>query len=97
VVQVVGAGRPGVSTKSDTAQVWKGNDFTFRAVGSATTTFTVLVYGSHVNLIAAGKGTARLAGMPDTPQGDGKYSLNDSDFHSLPGVQTARLTIGTGG
>jgi hypothetical protein len=94
VVQVVGAGRPGDSTKSDTAQVWTGTDFTFRAVGG---TFTVLVYGSHVNLIAAGKGTARVAGMPDTPRGDGKYSLNDSDFHSLPGVPTAKLAIGTGG
>ena len=59
--------------------------------------FTVLVYGSHVNLIAAGKGSVRLAGMPDTPQGDGTYSLNDGDFHSLPGVQTSRLTIGTSG
>jgi len=97
VVQVVGAGTPRPSTKSDTAQIWKGNDFTFRAVGSATTTFTVLVYGSHVNLIAAGKGSVRLAGMPDTPQGDGTYSLNDGDFHSLPGVQTSRLTIGTSG
>jgi hypothetical protein len=94
VVQVVGAGRPGDSPRSDTAQVWSGNDFTFRAVGG---TFTILVYGSHVNLIAAGKGSVRLAGMPDTPTGDGKYSLNDSDFRSLPGTQTAKLTIGTTG
>ena len=94
VVQVVGAGRPGDSTKSDTAQVWTGTDFTFRAVSG---TFTVLVYGSHVDLIAAGKGTARVAGMPDTPTGDGRYSLNDSDFHSLPGAQTAKLTIGSSG
>jgi hypothetical protein len=94
VVQVVGAGRPGDSPKSDTAQVWTGTDFTFRAVGG---TFTVLVYGSRVNLIAAGKGSARVAGMPDTPRGDGMYSLNDSDFHSLPGVQTARLIIGSTG
>jgi hypothetical protein len=94
VVQVVGAGRPGDSPKSDTAQVWTGTDFTFRAVGG---TFTVLVYGSHVNLIAAGKGSARVAGMPYTPSGDGRYSLNDSDFHSLPGAQTAKLTIGSTG
>jgi hypothetical protein len=94
VVQVVGAGRPGDSPKSDTAQVWTGTDFTFRAVGG---TFTVLVYGSHVNLIAAGKGSVKVAGMPDTPVGDGKYSLNDGDFHSLPGVQSAKLAIGTGG
>jgi hypothetical protein len=31
------------------------------------------------------------------PSGDGRYSLNDSDFHSLPSVQTARLTIGSSG
>ena len=94
VVQVVGAGRPGDSSKSDTAQVWSGTDFTFRAVGG---TFTVLVYGSHVSLIAAGKGTARVAGMPDTPHGDGLFSLNDGDFRSLPGAQSPKLTIGTGG
>jgi len=94
VVQVVGAGRPGDSPRSDTAQVWSGNDFTFRAVDG---TFTILVYGSHVNLIAAGKGTVRLAGMPDTPSGDGKYSLNDSDFHSLPDTLSPKLTIGTSG
>ena len=94
VVQVVGAGRPGDAKRSDTAQVWTGKDFTFRAVGG---TFTILVYGSHVNLVAAGHGAARLAGLPDTPTGDGKYSLNDAEFRSLPGVQTAKLAIGTGG
>jgi hypothetical protein len=94
VVQVLGAGRPADSTRSDTAQVWTGSDFTFRAVSG---TFTILVYGSHVNLVAAGHGTARLAGMPDMTSGDGKYSLNDKDFVSLPSVQTARLAIGSGG
>ncbi len=94
VPQVVGAGRPGSVTGSDTAQVWRGTDFKFRAVGG---TFTILVYGSGVNLIAAGKGTVRLAGLPDTPRGDGVYSLNDNDFRSLPGTQTSRLSIGTSG
>jgi hypothetical protein len=93
-VQVLGAGRPADSARSDTAQVWTGNDFTFRAVGG---TFTILVYGSHVNLVAAGHGTVRLAGTPDMTTGDGKYSLNDADFRSLPSVQTARLGIGTSG
>ena len=74
--------------------MWVGTDFTFRAVGGK---FTILVYGSHVNLVAAGTGKARVAGMPDTPTGDGKYSLNDSDFRSLPGVQTAKLLIGASG
>jgi hypothetical protein len=97
VPQVIGAGRPGVLTKSDTAQVWpatgKTLDITFRAVQG---TFTVLVYGSGVSLVAAGSGTVRLAGLPDTPHGDGQYSLNDDVFTSLPGTQT-RLFFGTSG
>jgi len=91
VPQVVGAGRPGDVKGSDTAQVWSGADFKFRAVGG---TFTILVYGSGVNIIAAGKGTVRLAGLPDTPRGDGMFSLNDADFRSLPGAQTKLLPIG---
>jgi hypothetical protein len=91
--QVVGAGRPLAVKQSDTAQKWVGTDFTFRAVGC---TFTVVIWGSHVNLVAAGHGTVRLAGMPDTPSGDGKYSLNDGDFKSLPGTQTAKLSVGDG-
>ena len=94
VPQVVGAGRPGDSARSDTAQVWKGTDFTFRAVGGR---FVILIYGSGVNVVAAGKGTVRLAGLPDTPHGDGVYSLNGNDFLSLPGVPTDKLTIGANG
>ena len=97
IPQVIGAGVPGPSTKIDTAQVWpatgKTLDITFRAVGG---TFTVLVYGSGVSLVAAGSGSVRLAGLPDTPHGDGQYSLNDADFTSLPGTQTPRLLIGNG-
>ncbi len=92
--QVIGAGKALDVKGSDTAQMWIGGDFTFRAVGGK---FTILVYGSHVNLIAAGTGKVRLAGMPDTPTGDGRYSLNDTDFRSLPGAQTVRLLIGTSG
>jgi hypothetical protein len=99
VPQVIGAGRPGdfLSSKSDTAQVWpasgKTDDITFRAVGG---TFTVVIWGSGVNLVAAGNGKVQLAGLPDTPHGDGQYSLNDADFTSLPGLQTAKLLIGDG-
>jgi hypothetical protein len=103
VPQVIGAGRPGdLSSKSDTAQVWpasppgrtdKTDDITFRAVGG---TFTVVIWGSGVNLVAAGNGSVRLAGSPDMPHGDGQYSLNDADFTSLPGLQTAKLLIGDG-
>ncbi len=82
-----------VSTLSDTAQVWGGVDpFKFRAAGG---TYTILVYGSGVDITVVGTGTVKLAGTPDTPAGDGKYSLNGKDFRSLPGTQTAFLTIGT--
>ncbi|MDX6454877.1 MAG: hypothetical protein QOD48_984 [Gaiellaceae bacterium] len=97
VPQVIGAGRPGDWTKSDTAQVWpasgKALDVNFRAVSG---TFTVVVWGSGVSLVAAGSGSVRLVGLPDTPHGDGQYSLNDADFTSLPGTQTPRLLIGNG-
>src|SRR5437763_16324304 len=97
VTQVIGAGGPGDSTRSDAAQVWpaagKALDVNFRAVGG---TFTVVVWGSGVSLVAAGSGSVRLAGLPDTPHGDGKYSLNNGDFTSLPGVQTGKLVIGNG-
>ena len=39
----------------------------------------------------------RLAGMPDKPIGDGRYSLNGDDFASLPGAQTDKRLIGTNG
>jgi hypothetical protein len=81
------------STKIDTAQIWRGQDFTFRAVGGK---YTILVYGSDVNLVAVGKGSVRLTGLPDTPLGDGKYSLSGDDFVSLPGTQTDKLTLGNG-
>ena len=92
--QVTGAGLPGDTTRSPTAQVWRGTGFKFRAVGG---TYTVLVYGSGVNLVAVGTGTVRLAGLPDTPSGDGRYSLNGDDFVSLPGTQTDKRSIGSNG
>ena len=92
---VLGAGRPADWKKSDTAQAWtSATGFKFRAVDGR---FTVLIYGSDVNIVAVGKGTVRIAGLPDMPTGDGRYSLNDGDFRSLPGVQTAKLAIGTTG
>jgi hypothetical protein len=92
--QVTGAGLPSDSSRSATAQVWKATNFKFRAVGG---TYTVLVYGTGVNLVAVGSGTVRLAGFPDTPVGDGKYSLNGADFVSLPGTQTDKRSIGSNG
>ena len=82
-------------TRSETAQVWKGQNFKFRAVGGKN--MVVLVYGSGVDLVAIGKGTVKLAGLPDVGVGDGKYSLNGADFLSLPGTQTDKRAIGSNG
>jgi hypothetical protein len=91
--QVTGAGLPTAALRSPTAQVWKSTDgFSFRAVGGV---YTVLVYGTGVNLVAVGTGTVRVAGQPDTRVGDGRYSLNGSDFVSLPGTQSDKRSIGT--
>jgi hypothetical protein len=90
---VTGAGLPSDSPRSDTAQVWKGTTFKFRAVGGS---YTVLVYGTQVNLVAVGTGTVRLAGTPDSAS-DGRYSLNGNDFVSLPGVQTDKRSIASTG
>src|SRR5947209_18903069 len=51
------------SAISATANVWTGgpDGFKFRAVGG---TYTVLIYGTGVNLVAVGAGSVQLAGMP---------------------------------
>jgi hypothetical protein len=76
----------------DTADVW-GVGITdtvrFRAVGD---TYRITIYGSDVDLVASGNGNAIVAGSPDDPAHDGRYSLNGGDFHSLPATQT-KLTI----
>jgi hypothetical protein len=91
---VTGAEWRGDSTKVDNAQVWRGVDFKFRAVAGKN--MVVLVYGTGVDLVAVGKGTVKLAGVPDTVT-DGKYSLNGADFLSLPGTQTDKRSIGSNG
>jgi hypothetical protein len=92
---VTGYQSQGNSTKIPDARFWKGSDLKFRAVGSGK--YTILVYGSGVNLVAVGKGTVKLAGLPGTPSGDGRYSLNELGFVSLPGTQTDTLTIRASG
>ena len=92
--QVTGADWKGDSTKIPSAQVYTGDNFRFRAVGGK---YTVLVYGTGVDLVAAGSGSVRLVGLPDTPHGDGSYSLNGNDFVSLPGTQTDKRSIGSNG
>lgn len=68
-----------------------GQDFRFRAVGGV---YKIMVYGSGVDLVVSGRGTAVLAGSPDTPSHDGVFSLNGSEFKSLPAFPTKQLTIG---
>src|SRR5205823_5315934 len=81
--EVTGAGPAHLDPKDPdgTAQYWKSgaDGFKFRAVGG---TFTILIYGSDVNLFALGKGWVKLAGMPvgsGTSGSDGRYSLNGND------------------
>jgi hypothetical protein len=80
--------------EGDTASRCKGDKFNFRAVGG---TYTVLLYGTGVNVVAVGSGSVKLAGLPGVAQGDGRYSRNGNDFVSLPSVQSDKLAIGTAG
>jgi hypothetical protein len=77
---------------SQIGTAWGGTDFRFRAVGGY---FRVVIRGSDVDLFAIGTGSATLTGQPDTPHGDGDYSVNGGDFHSIP--LEATKTIGTAG
>jgi hypothetical protein len=88
----VGPPHPVATDPDGTSQVWNGgpNGFKFRAVNG---TFTILIYGSQVNFVALGKGWAKVAGSPDTPKSDGRYSLNGSIFRSLPSDQTDKLYL----
>ena len=90
----VTAGAACVRPTGDTRQICKGDSFSFRAVGGH---YTVLLYGTGIDVVAVGSGWVRLAGTPDVAAGDGKYSVNGTDFASLPGVQSDKLLIGTSG
>jgi hypothetical protein len=94
-VEVTGAAGPSSVPQSDTAKLWVGdaNGFKFRAVGG---TFTIVIFGAGVNLVAVGTGTVTLAGTPGSAT-DGRYSLNGDDFKPLLAAPTARLSIGSDG
>ena len=93
--EVTGAASSKDVAQSDTAKMWFGDadGFKFRAVGG---TYTIVIYGGDVNLVAIGTGTVVLTGVPDSAT-DGKYSLNGDDFKSLPSSPSAKLSIGTSG
>jgi hypothetical protein len=88
--EVTGAEWRKDSTLSETAQVWGGTDFRFRAVGG---TYTILIYGSGIDVVALGTGTVALTGLVDNPSADGTFSLDGSDFHSLPSQTSKPLQI----
>jgi hypothetical protein len=90
--EVTGAGNSRDVPNSDTARAWSGVDFKFRAVGGK---YTILIYGSVVDVVAFGSGHVTLSGVPDGSSGDGSYSLNGDTFRSLPGVPAKQLPIGT--
>jgi hypothetical protein len=75
---------------SDTKTLWTGTDLRFRAVGGS---FVIRIYGVGINVNVVGQGFARLVGSP--LGADGRYSLNDGAFHSLPDNGGPLLRIGT--
>jgi hypothetical protein len=83
-----------VQPNGDTKQTCKGDKFSFRAVGGH---YSLVVYGTGVDVVAVGTGWVRVAGVPDLGPGDGRYSVDGADFASLPGIQTDKLLIGTSG
>lgn len=95
--EVTGADYSKDSTISDTAKIWYSNaagGFRFRAVGG---TYTIVIFGNDVSLVAVGTGKVQLAGTPDARKTDGQYSLNGDPWKSLPGTPTPRLVIGSNG
>ena len=91
--EVTGAGNSRDVANSDTARAWSGVDFKFRAVGGR---YTILIYGSAIDVVAFGSGHVVLTGVPDSSVGDGTYSLNGESFRSLPGAPAKQQTIGVG-
>lgn len=87
------------SPRVDDAQGWTalpgGTGMKFRAVGAnGPEHFTIVIYGTGVDVVAVGHGTVTLTGLPDSG-GDGWFSLNGGDLKSLPGPAAAKQqTIG---
>ena len=61
--------------------IWGGTALRFRAVSGW---YRVTIWGSKVNLFSIGNGKVTLIGQPDTPIGDGVFSLDGAAFASLP-------------
>jgi hypothetical protein len=75
--------------QTQTGTQWTGANFRFRAVDG---TYRVVIWGSGVYLFASGsQGRVWFTGQTDAPLGDGKYSLNGGDWHSLPLAGTREI------
>jgi len=94
--EVTGYDWRGTTKASPTAQVFGGTDFKFRIIGDPDAQYTIVIYGTDINLLALGHGTAALNGLPDDPTGDGTYSLNGGEPRSLPGAARV-VTIASNG
>jgi hypothetical protein len=70
-------------TKTVCSSDGKGLPVRFRAIGG---TYKVVVGGSGIYLSAVGNGSVTLNGAGDNPDVafDGKYSINDEPYKSLP-------------
>jgi hypothetical protein len=90
-VNTVGGAPLSTNTVSSTRTKYLGSDFRFRAVENHY--YKVTIYGSGVNLFAAGHGKVSLQGMTDPSVNSGRYSLNGQEFTSLPAVPTAWLQL----
>jgi hypothetical protein len=79
--------------KGEDGVQWGGGSFRFRVVGGGYY-YKITIWGSGIDLVASGRGTAILTGSAEAPLRDGTYSLNGGEFKSLPARTTAALTIG---
>ncbi|MDP8911070.1 MAG: hypothetical protein M3M94_03275 [Actinomycetota bacterium] len=70
-------------TLSDTKKRWRGDDLRFRLVGGD---WRLRVHGRGIDLSVVGRGTVKINGAGDNRgvANDGKYSLNDASYDSLP-------------
>ncbi len=73
---------------SDTKTRWQGNAIRLRLLGGA---WKVTIRGRGIDLSVVGVGTGTIDGSGEGRLGpaDGRYSLNDGPYRSLPDEQTA--------
>lgn len=72
---------------SDTKRRWSGGDMRVRLIGGD---WKVTIAGRGIDISVVGRGTVTLDGRGDLPtvSRDGRYSLNDEPYQSLPNKAT---------